>query len=314
MSRAQHRRQFLKAIGQAACLAGVAGAFGVRDAHGQSVLHPVRDGLWRVETSSAGVVVLETDDGLVMVDSGTAERAPELAALLDERFARPVRFLFNTRWHPDHTGGNDVFGDRGAQIIAHENTRLWMSQGVYVDWQQKTYASRPSHALPTATFYAHEPQPIALDAGGRRIAYAHLKQARSDGDIYVHFRDLDVIAAGAVVTGYEYPALDYVTGGWIGGLVEATTTLEALAGDDTLIVPARGAPLRREDLAAQRVMLETVRQRIEMLALEGRGASEIAAAGITAEFDTRWHGDAAQFIKTAYEGLWWGDRLRGRVA
>jgi hypothetical protein len=129
----------------------------------------------------------------------------------------------------------------------------------------------------------------------------------------VRFPERNVIVAGGAVTVGSYPVLDYVTGGWIGGMVDATNQLLGMMDDETLVVPDVGPVQRRADLETQVKMLSTVRERIEAIALEGRGVDDMIAAKITAEFDERYGADSEQFIANAYEGMWW-NRLRGIVA
>jgi glyoxylase-like metal-dependent hydrolase (beta-lactamase superfamily II) len=256
------------------------------------------------------VLLLAERTGALLVDSGTAETSAELRHTLDERLGGArVGTLINTHWHPDHTGGNDAFGKAGAKIAAHENTRLWMSTEYYVDWQRRTYEPRAPEALPNATFFSSDPQPIVLESGGEHVQYGHLREAHTDGDVYVHFRERNVIAAGGAVGGGMYPILDPATGGWIGGLVEAQTKLLALTNDETLIVPHSGPAQSRAQLEEQLAMLRTVRERVENLMRKGRSAAEMIAAGVTAEFDARYGGDGPRFIRNMYDGLWWTGRL-----
>ena len=317
MTRSPQRRRFLRGLCGAG-LAAAAGAAGVvprllaQPASEGLAAVPLRDGLVRIAGAGGNVVVLETRDGLAIVDSGAPEHS---AGLIAERYGQaPIAALLNTHWHLEHTGGNDAIGAAAATIIAHENTRLWMSTGFYVDWEDRTYTPREKAALPTRTFFSSDPQPIELTLGERRIVYAHLKEAHTDGDIYVHFPDLNVIAAGGVVTEGEYPIPDYVTGGWIGGTIDAAQRLIDIADDETLIVPQAGSPRSRADLEAQVEMLTTIRERIEELAVQGKGAAEMVEAGITRDYDEAWRGDPRLFIENVYEGLWWGNRLRGIVA
>jgi hypothetical protein len=107
--------------------------------------------------------------------------------------------------------------------------------------------------------------------------------------------------------------LDYITGGWIGGMADATTKLLGMMDAETLVVPDLGPVQRRADLEAQVKMLQTVRERIEAIALQGRGVEDMVAEAITKEFDARYTGDPAKFIELAYESMWWS-RLRGIVA
>lgn len=319
--RSRERRLFLGGL----CGTGVAAAFGLggavpRPLHAQAAPRglsalPLRGELALVEGAGGNVVVLETAEGLVLVDSGAPGSAADLMRFLAERYPRKaVEVLFNTHWHLEHTGGNDALGAAGAAIVAHENTRLWMSTEFYVDWQDRTYLPRAAAALPTKTFFSSDPQPIELAVGGRRIAYGHLKQAHTDGDIYVRFPELNVIAAGGAVTAGEWPIPDYVTGGWIGGTIDAARKLIEMSDDQTLIVPQSGPPRSRADLEAQVEMLMAIRERIEELAVQGKSAAEMFEAGITRDYEHAWSGDARLFLENVYEGLWWGNRLRGIVA
>ena len=187
-----------------------------------------------------------------------------------------------------------------------------MSTTFYVEWEDRRYFPRSPAALPNSTFFSSDPQPIEIEFGGERIVYAHLEPAHTDGDLYVHLPERNVIVAGGAVSRGRYPVIDYITGGWIGGLADATQTLSSLAREGTRIVPDMGLPVGVTELEAQHTMLTTVRERIEAIALEGRGIDDMIAARITAEFDEHY-GDPELFIKNAYHGLWW-NRLRGIVA
>jgi cyclase len=270
----------------------------------------LRDGLTLIRGAGGNAVLLRGSTDAVLVDSGVAEQATALAALVRERVgAAPVGTLLNTHWHPAHTGGNDVFGALGTKIVAHENTRLWMATEYYVDWQDKTYAPRAATALPTTTFYATDPQPIAIDVGDERIEYGHLREAHTDGDIYVYFRERNVLVAGGAVAAGAYPVIDYATGGWIGGLVDANAKLLELTNASTLIVPHDGPAHPRSHLEAQYDMLKTVRGRIENLMRKGKSIPEMLAADVTAGFDAAWGTNRERFVTNVYNGLWWAGRL-----
>jgi glyoxylase-like metal-dependent hydrolase (beta-lactamase superfamily II) len=263
-----------------------------------------------LESDQANLLLLNTSAGGVLVDSGSPEQAGALSRIVSEQLGgAPLAALFNTHWHLDHTGANDVFGKAGTKIVAHENTRLWMSTEYYVDWQDKTYEPRAAEALPNETFYASDPQPLVLEVGGERVEYGHLREAHTDGDIYVLFRERNVLAAGGAVGGGAYPIIDYATGGWIGGLIDANRKLIDLTNDKTLIVGHAGAVQTRAQLQAQHEMLKTMRERVEGLMRKGKSAAEMIASGVTQDFDGRYGTDGALFIRNAYEGLWWAGRL-----
>lgn len=305
------RRQFLHALGGAGLVVAAGRAARAQTANTQPLtMVALRDGLLQVAGAGGNVVVLTGPEGLLLVDSGAPERATDLKQLLGAHFANSrIAVLFNTHWHLEHTGGNDILIEPGSAVVAHENTRLWMSTKFYVDWQDQRYSPRPPSARPNKTFFSSDPQPLELIFGGERVVYGHLAEAHTDGDIYVLFPDRNVIVAGGATTAGTYPILDYITGGWIGGLMKATEKLIEMADATTVIVPDSGLPRSRADLEVQHEMLATVRERVEAMGLEGHGIDEMIAAGLTKEFDSRFGNDAGQFIANTYQGLWW-NRMR----
>ena len=240
------RRQFLTTALGATAAAAIGGGM-LRAAVAQSGASsdlgetPLREDLTLVTGLGTNVVVLRAAGAAAVVDSGPPEHANPLAKLVRGNLGLlSVELLFNTHWHPAHTGGNEALRSGDTDIVAHELTRLWMSTEYYVDWEDKTYTPRESAALPTRTFYSTDRQPLVAEIGDEEIEYGHLPEAHTDGDIYVWFKNRNVLCAGGAVTHGEYPVIDYSTGGWIGGLVDATKKLIALTNADTLIVPARG--------------------------------------------------------------------------
>ena len=312
------RRSFLRGLlgsaGATALGTTFPGLRGVAVAQSESIMAQVlRNDLTLLQGAGGNMLLLRRPAGAVLVDSGSPEHAAELGARVSAE-GTSVELLFNTHWHLDHTGANEVFSAAGATIVAHENTRLWMSTEYYVDWQDHTYVPRPTAALPTRTFYSHEPQPIVLELGSHaRVEYGHLPNAHTDGDIYVFFPEHNVIAAGGAVAAGAYPVLDYATGGWIGGLMDSTRRLLELSDANTLVVPAIGPAQARSHLQAQYQMIATVRERVENLMRQGKSAKEMIAAGVTDEFDAGWGNNRDLFLTNVYNGLWWQGRLDGSL-
>lgn len=265
-----------------------------------------------VSGAGGNVVVFETAEGLALVDSGSAEHSEYLLEFIDKAFdGAPIRVLFNTHWHLDHTGANEAIAARGARIIAHENTRLWMGTEYYVEWEQRNYGPRPATALPTDTFYSSDRQPLFYELGGQRIEYGHLVEAHTDGDIYVRFIDDDVVAVGGVLAVDEFPLLDYSTGGWIGGAQDSTRRLLEMTTQSTQIIAGNGPPQTRAALAAQAELLDELGERIRLRMLAGKGVDEIYSENIMAGYESL--PDPRQFINNVYQGLWWGGRVRGAI-
>lgn len=315
------RRTFLRyaagGVGASICgigLSGLATRAPAQAGTGDLSAVELRDRLLQIRGVGGNVVLLDGPQGAALIDSGAPEHASALATFVEEQSGRAnVDLLFNTHWHLSHTGGNERLAGAGAKVIAHENTRLWMTTEYYVDWEDHTYPPRPTAALPTDTFFSSDPQPLQIEFGDEWIEYGHLREAHTDGDIYVFLRERNVIAAGGVVAVGAYPVLDYATGGWIGGLMDATQKLLDLADRDTLIVPGSGPARTRDHLVAQYDMVSTVRGRVEEQMRKGRSAEEMIASGVTAEFDADWGANRERFISNVYDGLWWQGRLDGSL-
>ncbi len=311
-----NRRQFLQTVagGAAGWSLAAAGLTGLRPgaswgAEALSVSHLTED-LLLITGAGANVVALSLPEGVVLVDGGDAAHSPALlGAIRQATGGRPVVTAFNTHWHWPHTGSNEALRKAGVKIIAQENTRLWLTEPVIEEWEKRTYPARPK-ALPTDTFYKGVRN---LSVGKATIEYGYLPQAHTDGDLYVYFRDANVLVAGDVVAVGQYPILDYSTGGWTLGMANATKQLLDLVNDQTRIVPGSGPVQTRADLAAEHDMLATLHEDLWQLMRKGMGAEDMIAAGATRKFDGQW-GNSDLFINNAYRGLYGHVReLRGIV-
>lgn len=260
---------------------------------------PLATGLWMVTGAGGNVTVFQSADGLLLVDGGSPERSAEVLKLVKSRSgATRIHTLFNTHWHWDQTGSNRVLGPSGTRIIAHENTRLWLGTQVDCKWQNKVYPPLPREARPNKTFYTSD----SLSFGGELIDYGYLPQAHTDGDIYVFFRNANVLVAGDVVSVGSYPIIDYSTNGWLGGLLQSTKVLIGLADANTRIVPGKGPVQSRADVQAESDMLATLKLRLSKLLAQGMSVQDMLAAAPTRDFDAKW-GDPTLFISNAWPGL-----------
>ena len=257
------------------------------------------DNLVLISGAGANVVLVAGPDGLALVDGGLPEHSAELLSLVAEQGqSNPVKVLFNTNWHLEHTGSNEPLGKAGVKIVAHANTRKWLKTRVFVETQNRTYTPRSPEAIPTETFYSS----AKTTFGKVPIEYGHLPFGTSDGDIYVFFPESNVMIVSDILTVGRYPFMDYNTGGWIGGMVEATSALLKMVDAKTRLVPGLGPVQTKQDLQAQRDMVATVGGRVLDMLQQGKGYSEIVAASPTREFDARW-GQPDQFVTMTYKGI-----------
>lgn len=270
---------------------------------GPAIVHtPLSDSLHLFQGAGGNVVAATTDDGVLMVDGGLEQ---DSAALLAQVAAvsggRRVQLLMNTHWHWDHTGSNAALGRSGAQIIAHENTRLWLGTRVDSKWEHRIYPPLAAQALPTRTFFYGAQK---LGFGGQDVEYAIMPQAHTDGDIYVFFARENVLVAGGVVSGGGYPLPDYCTGGWLGGMVDGLKQLLARADARTRIISGAGAVRTRDDVQAQLEMCTAMLAKIGSSYFKGETWEQFQAARPTGEFDAKW-GNPDPFLQMAYDGAWY---------
>ena len=298
------RRGFLQ--GAAATGAGAALAAApfqplwAREAKVPLVAPPLADGLWLITGAGGNVVLKAGPDGALLVDGGNAAQSAAMLKLaLKTAGAKKLHTLFNTHWHPDQTGSNQRAGKQGAVIIAQENTRLWLGRKIVTDWLPQGYGPLPKEALPNKSFYTTG----SIDFAGEKLDYGHLGQAHTDGDLYVHFRQANVLAAGGVVSNAGWPLLDWQSGGWIGGLVAAYDKLLKVADDATRVVPANGGVIGRKELQAHRDMYFQIFDRCVKQLVKGMGPDEAAASQPAKEYEAQW-GDSRTFVIAAFKSLW----------
>jgi cyclase len=296
-----NRREFLRTLaGGAAGFSLAHRAFGQAPASVPPITASrLSDNLTEIAGAGANVVVVAGPDGLLMVDGGLPDRSADLLKFVASQFDdRRVRVLFNTHWHLDHTGSNEALGAAGAKIVAHQNTKRWLSSRVFVEAQNRTYEPRPAAAIPGETIAATG----KMTFGKEQIEYGPMPPAHTNGDIYLFFPGPNILIASDVVAVGRYPVMDYSTGGWIGGMIEATNTLVKLADSKTRVIPGAGPVQTRDDVQAQHDMLATVKERVQTMIRQSKSLKEVVAERPTREFDEKW-GKPELFLSMTYTGL-----------
>ena len=259
----------------------------------------LRGSLTLIKAGGANQLALTSQDGLVLVDSGPADSVELLLDTLDNLDQSGVKTLFNTHWHLDQCAGNEALGQQGATIIAHQKTHQRLSTEYYIPHEERYQHPLPQAALPTEIFHDQS----QLQIGDEVIDYGWLVQPHTDGDIYVYFREANILAAGDAVSPERDPQLDWFGGGWLGGRVNAQDQLLALSNEDTLIVPAYGPVMRRSDLLAERDLTQAVYNRVLNLIREGCSANCMLNEGALTGLNRTWD-DPDKFLYDAYKGMW----------
>jgi len=288
------RRQLLRACA-GTLLSGL--AFIERGRAQERGVVPLTERVSLLTAGGTNVLALTGGDGLVLVDSGSPELVAQLMGAVKQ--LQEVATVFNTYWHVENTGANEVLGLSGATIIAHVNTRLWMATPTWIPAEDRYRAPRPLKAQPNKTFRVDGSMTVA----GERIDYGYLLEAHTSGDIYVFFRDSNVLAVGDVASPARDPELDYFTGAWIGGRADALERLVALSNDQTRIVAGYGPVMTRAQLQVERDMMKTIYDRTVDRVREGADADDMLKAGVLNGLPRTWK-DPRKFLYDLQKGLW----------
>jgi len=262
----------------------------------------VGDGLYMLMGSGGNMLLSVGSDGAVLVDTEYAQLHDKIQAAIRAAGGSDVKFVINTHWHGDHTGGNESFGKEGAVIVAHNNVRARLSTEQFMAAFNQKVPAAPAAALPTITF----PTRATFHWNGNIVNVMHVDPAHTDGDSVVHFTNANVIHTGDTYMKDLYPFIDVSSGGSINGFISSAEMVLARSDASTKIIPGHGALATRADLKRFHDMLVTVRGNIQTLINQGKTEDEVVAAKPTAEFDAAWGGgfmSPENFTRFAYQSL-----------
>jgi glyoxylase-like metal-dependent hydrolase (beta-lactamase superfamily II) len=244
----------------------------------------VADGIYMVSGGGGNVGVSAGEDGVFLIDDQYAPLTEKLTAAVAAISHRPIRFVLNTHWHDDHTGGNENLGKKGTLIVAHDNVRKQMSVDHFLAAFNMEVKAAPPAALPVVTFN----DAVTFHLNGQEIHAFHVEPAHTDGDSIVHFRKANEIHMGDVFFNGLYPFIDTSVGGNADGVIAAAEAVLAMADDDTRIMPGHGPVSGKAELAAYVEMLRGVRDAVAVLVAAGKSREEAVAAKPTAPWDEKW--------------------------
>ncbi len=251
----------------------------------------IKDGIHVIMGRGGNIGVSVGEDGVFMIDDQFAPATEAILGQVKTVTDQPVRFLVNTYFHRDYTGGNENLGNAGVLIFAHDNVRARLLAG-----------DAPADALPVVTFN----DTTTFHMNGQTVRVFHTANAHTDGDAMIHFQEADVIHMGDTFFNGFYPFIDSRSGGSIEGVFRSIDLVLELADAETVIIPGHGPIANRDDLIAYRDMLTKARDAISPLIADGKSVEEIVTAAPTKEFDAQWGGgflNPERFLRVMHAAL-----------
>jgi glyoxylase-like metal-dependent hydrolase (beta-lactamase superfamily II) len=263
---------------------------------------PVAPGLYMMVGRGGNLAVSTGEDGVFLVDDQYAPLTGKIRAAIATVSDAPIRFVFNTHWHGDHTGGNENLGRAGALIFAHDNVRKRLSAEQFMEALDRPVPRSPEAALPVVTFT----DTVTFHLNGDEVHAFHLPPAHTDGDALVHFRRANVIHMGDIYFSSGFPFVDVSSGGSVDGVIAAVDRVLDVADANTKLIPGHGPLSNRVELEKYRGMLVAIRDRVRGALADGQTLDQVLAARPTREFDQVWGKgfiDPERFVRIVYRSL-----------
>jgi cyclase len=258
--------------------------------------------VYMLEGQGGNITVAVAKDGIVMVDGQFAPLHDKIKAAIEAISKQPIKYLVNTHYHGDHTGGNELFAKDGVTIVSQINVRNRLAAGTSNGLTGAKTPPAPQGALPSDTYTNFS----KIRLNGRVADLKHIVNAHTDGDTYVWFKTANVLSTGDTFTNGRYPNIDFANGGNIKGMIAAADAYLKLTNARTKIVPGHGPLADRAALIEYRTMLVTARDRMEKLVKDGKSEDEAVAAKPFADLDAKWAPTdlaSKNFIRVVYHSI-----------
>jgi cyclase len=260
---------------------------------------PVAGAVHVLVGSGGNIGLVVGDDATFIVDDQFAPLTPKILAAIKAITPQPVRFVLNTHWHFDHTGGNENMGQAGAVIFAHENVRRRMSTEQFIEALNRKQPPSPRGALPVVTFT----DKVSFHLNGDSIVVFHVPPAHTDGDVIVMFKKANVVHTGDTFVSAGFPFIDRSSGGTINGVIGSAELVLRATNAQSKIIPGHGPVTDRARLQAFHDMLVVMRDRMKQEIAARHTVDQVLASKITADYDAQWPSGRERFLRILHQEL-----------
>jgi glyoxylase-like metal-dependent hydrolase (beta-lactamase superfamily II) len=260
------------------------------------------DNVYMLSGEGGNITVAIAKDGIIMVDGGFAPLHDKIKAAIARLSDQPIKYLIDTHFHEDHTGGNGPFARDGVIIVAEINVKKRLAEGTTDGLTGVKMPAAPADALPAKTYTGA----FKIRLNGRVADLKHIPNAHTDGDTYVWFKTANVLSTGDTFTNGHYPDIDFANGGNIKGMIAAADACLKLVNEKSRIVPGHGPAADKAALTDYRTMLVTARDRMAKLVKDGKSEDDVVAAKPFADLDAKWSPSehaSKNFIRVVYHSL-----------
>jgi cyclase len=260
------------------------------------------DNVYMLEGQGGNITVAVARDGIIMVDGEYAPLHDKIKAAITLISNQPIKYLINTHFHGDHTGGNEPFAKDGVTIVAEANVKKRLEAGTTSGLTGAKTPPVPADALPSKTYTGA----FKIRLAGRVADLNHIANAHTDGDTYIWFKTANVLSTGDTFTNGRYPNIDFANGGNIKGMIAASDIYLKLTNAKSRIVPGHGPIADKAALTEYHTMLVTARDRMAKLVKDGKSEDDVVAAKPFADLDTKWAPTelaSKNFIRVVYHSI-----------
>jgi len=263
---------------------------------------PVADQIYMIAGQGGNIGLFIGEDGTFLIDDQFAPLTEKILEAIKSVGGQHPRFLINTHYHGDHTGGNEKLGQSGTLIVSHDNVRERLISGAYIGAFKMKPPPTAKAGLPVVTFSKN----IKFHLNGDTVMVKHVPHAHTDGDSFIYFQAANVIHTGDLFFNGFYPFIDVNHGGSLKGMIKGVEKVLRVADDQTKIISGHGPLGDKQQLASYRKMLGIAYERLRILKAKGKTAEEAAATKPLADLETTWGNGlfkSDQWIKLIYSGV-----------